>query len=110
MEEKKEVRHLVDNPLLLVDLIDYQKNAVVSTTIFHNKSGSITVFAFDEGEGLSEHTAPFDALVFCLDGEVEVTVSGNPVLVKQGEMLLMPKGHPHALKAVKAFKMVLVMM
>jgi len=110
MEEKKEVNHLVDNPLNLLDVVDYQKNAVVSKTIFHNKSGSITIFAFDKNEGLSEHTAPFDALVYILDGKVEITIAGNPTLVSMGEMLLMPKGEPHALKAVEAFKMVLVMM
>jgi quercetin dioxygenase-like cupin family protein len=93
----------------LVDLVDYQEQAVVSKTVIEKKTGTVTVFAFDQGEGLSEHTAPFDALVYVLDGEVEITISGTPVIVKQGEMIIMPADKPHALKAVKPFKMMLVM-
>ena len=93
----------------LVDLVDYQEQAVVSKTVIEKKTGTVTVFAFDQGEGLSEHTAPFDALVYVLDGDAEVTISGNPVIVKQGEMIIMPADKPHALKAVKPFKMMLVM-
>ena len=93
----------------LVDLVDYQEQAVVSKTVIEKKTGTVTVFAFDQGEGLSEHTAPFDALVYVLDGEVEITISGTPVIVRQGEMIIMPADKPHALKAVKTFKMMLVM-
>lgn len=93
----------------LVDLVDYQEQAVVSKTVIEKKTGTVTVFAFDQGEGLSEHTAPFDALVYVLDGEGEITISSTPVIVKQGEMLIMPANKPHALKAVKKFKMMLVM-
>ena len=93
----------------LVDLVDYQEKAVVSKTVIEKKTGTVTVFAFDQGEGLSEHTAPFDALVYVLDGEVEITISGTPVIVKQGEMIVMPADKPHALKAVKKFKMMLIM-
>ena len=93
----------------LVDLVDYQEQAVVSKTVIEKKTGTVTVFAFDQGEGLSEHTAPFDALVYVLDGEVEITISGTPVIVKQGEMIVIPADKPHALKAVKKFKMMLVM-
>ena len=96
-------------PVRLVDLIDYQDGAVVSRTIVEKEAGTISLFAFDEGQGLSEHTAPFDALVYSLDGEVEVTLSGKVVLLKKGEMVIMPANKPHALKATKRFKMLLTM-
>jgi quercetin dioxygenase-like cupin family protein len=93
----------------LVDLINYQEGSVVSREVISKKTGTVTLFAFDEGQGLSEHTAPFDALVYCLDGDVEVTISGNPIQLKQGEMVIMPAHQPHALKALKKFKMLLIM-
>lgn len=93
----------------LVDLVDYQKGSVVSRTIINRKAGTATLFAFDEGEGLSEHTASFDALVYVADGEAVVTISGKPVLLKEGELVVMPANRPHALKAVKRFKMMLIM-
>ena len=93
----------------LVDLIAYQEGSVVSRTIIDKKAGTVTLFAFDEGEGLSEHTAPYDALVYIVDGEAEVTISGKSLLVKEGEMVVMPANKPHALRAVKRFKMVLTM-
>src|SRR4030042_4275735 len=96
-------------PHILVDMIDYQAESVVSKTIIEKKTGTITLFAFDQGQGLSEHTAPFDALVQVLDGEVEIKISGKPFHVKQGEMIIMPAHEPHALKAVKRFKMLLTM-
>jgi len=91
------------------DLLDYQEGSVVSRTIIDKKTGTVTLFAFDEGQGLSEHTAPFDALVHLIDGEAEITISGKPLRIKNGEMLIMPAGDPHALKAVKKFKMILIM-
>ena len=94
----------------MADLIAYQDASVVSRTIAKKDSGTITVFAFDQGQGLSEHTAPFDALVHVLDGEVEVTISGEPHKVSAGEMIIMPANEPHALSAVERFKMVLVML
>jgi quercetin dioxygenase-like cupin family protein len=93
----------------LVDLIDYQGGAVVSREIMNQKSGTVTLFAFDEGQGLSEHMAPFDAMVYLLDGEAEITISGRPLHMKQGEMIIMPANQPHSLKATKRFKMVLTM-
>jgi quercetin dioxygenase-like cupin family protein len=93
----------------LVDLADYQQGSVVSRTIIDKKTGTITFFAFDEGQGLSEHTAPFDALVYLLDGEAEIVISGKPFRLKAGEMVIMPANDPHALKAIKRFKMVLIM-
>jgi quercetin dioxygenase-like cupin family protein len=93
----------------LVDLVGYQEGSVVSRTIIDKKAGTVTLFAFDEGEGLNEHTAPYDALVYIVDGEAEVTISGKSLLVKEGEMVVMPANKPHALRAVKRFKMVLTM-
>jgi len=90
-------------------LVDYQDGAVVSREIINQKSGSVTLFAFDEGQGLSEHMAPFDALVYLLDGEAEITISGKPLHLKQGEMVIMPANQPHSLKAITRFKMVLTM-
>ncbi len=93
----------------LVDIVKYQEESVVSRTLIKKKTGTVTLFAFDEGQGLSEHSAPFDALVCVLDGEVEITISGKPFLLKQGEMIIMPANQPHALKAIKQFKMMLTM-
>ena len=97
------------NSVKLVDLIEYQEGSVVSRTLVDKPAGTVTLFAFDAGQGLSEHTAPFDALVYNLEGEVEITISGKAVLVKKGELLIMPANKPHALKATKRFKMLLTM-
>jgi quercetin dioxygenase-like cupin family protein len=91
------------------NLVEYQPGAVVSRTLLKKSSGTVTAFAFDAGEGLSEHTAPFDALVLLVDGEAEIAISGQPNRVKAGEILLLPAGRPHALKALTRFKMILVM-
>jgi quercetin dioxygenase-like cupin family protein len=99
----------ITKPNSLVDMVDYQKDAVVSKTIIEKKTGTVTLFSFDQGQGLSEHTAPFDALVQVLEGTVEIKISGNPFLLKKGEMILMPANEPHALKAVEPFKMLLTM-
>jgi len=96
-------------PVKLADLIDYQQGAIVSRTIIDRDAGTVTLFAFDESQGLSEHTAPFDALVYCLDGEAEVTILGKQVQLKKGEVLIMPANKPHALKATRQFKMLLTM-
>ena len=93
----------------LSDLVKYQENAVVSSEVIKKDTGIITVFAFDKGQGLSEHTAPFDALVNIIDGQAEVTVSGKLFTVKKGEMIIMPANKPHSMKAVEKFKMFLVM-
>ena len=93
----------------LVDLADYQEGSIVSRTIIDKKTGTVTLFAFDEGQGLSEHTAPFDALVYLLDGEAEIIISGKPFRLKAGEMIIMPANDPHALKAITRFKMILTM-
>ncbi len=93
----------------LAELVDYQEGSVVSRTIIKKKTGTVTVFAFDEGQGLSEHTAPFDALVHIVDGEAEVTVSGEAYTVRSGEFAILPADEPHALQASVRFKMVLTM-
>lgn len=94
----------------LADSILYQGQSVVSREIARKDTGTITLFAFDEGQGLSEHTAPFDAFAYLLDGEAEITISGTPHRVRSGEMIVMPARQPHALKALKKFKMLLVML
>ena len=93
----------------LANLVDYQSGSVVSREIINKNTGTVTLFAFDEGQGLSEHTAPFDALVCILDGEAEIIISGKPHRLKAGEMIIMPANEPHALHAVKRYKMLLVM-
>jgi len=100
---------LMSRAARLVDLADYQPDSVVSRTLINKKKGTVTFFAFDEGQGLSEHTAPFDALVMLLDGEAEIIISGTPHRLKRGEMIIMPANQAHAVKAVKRFKMILVM-
>lgn len=90
-------------------MVEYQEGSVVSRTIIDKETGTVTLFAFDEGQGLSEHTAPFDALVFALDGEAEVTISGKTFPLKKGEMVIMPANQPPALKAIKRYKMILIM-
>ncbi len=91
------------------ELVSYQDGAVVSREIVKKSTGSVTLFAFDEGQGLSEHTSPFDALVQVVEGEAEVVISSQPHRVRGGEMILMPAGQPHALKALTRFKMMLTM-
>ena len=100
---------LTSRTLDLNGLLGYQDGAVVSRTIIKKETGTVTLFAFDRGEGLSEHTAPFDALVQVTDGEARITISGREHKVAAGEMLIMPAGEPHSLKAITPFKMLLVM-
>ena len=93
----------------LADLVNYQDGSVVSKEIIKKESGTVTLFAFDKGQGLSEHTAPFDALVNVLDGQAEVKISGEPFIVKEGEMIIMPANKPHSVQAKERFKMLLVL-
>lgn len=93
----------------LGEMVGYQKQSVVSRTVIDKPKGTVTLFAFDEGEGLSEHTAPFDALVYVYDGEAVVTISGKDYTVGKGETIIMPADEPHALRAASSFKMMLVM-
>lgn len=93
----------------LAKLVEYQPGAVVSRTIVKKTAGTVTAFAFDQGEGLSEHTAPFDALVILIEGAAEISIAGVPHRVSAGQLLRLPASRPHALKAVTRFKMLLVM-
>jgi len=99
----------VSEVVRLNELIEYQEGSVVSRTLLNKETGTLTLFAFDKGQGLSEHTAPFDALVYLLDGEAEIVISGKSFHLGTGEMVLMPANKPHALKAIKKFKMLLTM-
>ncbi|MEW6527808.1 MAG: cupin domain-containing protein [Spirochaetota bacterium] len=101
--------NLFSNPQNFVDAIDYQSNAIVSKTVLQNNGGSLTLFAFDKGQALSEHTAPFNAFVMVIDGEFIITIGGKENTVKAGEAIIMPANVPHALVAVKNAKMLLVM-
>ena len=92
-----------------VDLVGYQEDSIVSRTIIDKGTGTLTLFAFDKGQGLSEHTAPFNALVYIIDGEAQVTISGKSLNLREGEMVIMPANHPHALKATNRFNMMLIM-
>lgn len=100
---------VLNQAVKLSSLIDYQEGSVVSRTIIDKKTGTVTLFAFDEGEGLSEHTAPFDALVYLVEGEAEVNIAGKPIVLREGEMIMIPAGKPHTLRAIKRFKMLLIM-
>ena len=105
-EKPKQLKAEASN---LEGLIDYQEGSVVSRTIIDKKAGTVTLFAFDEEQGLSEHTAPYDAMVYVIEGEVDVTISGKSVKLKKGEMTIMPANQPHALAAKTRFKMLLTM-
>jgi quercetin dioxygenase-like cupin family protein len=112
MEQEKKA--IVNDKLLakavrMSDLLNYQEGSVVSRTLIDQSTGTVTLFAFAEGQGLSEHTAPFDALVYVFDGEADITIAGKPLHLKAGDITIMPANQPHALKAIKQFKMMLVM-
>ncbi len=94
----------------LTKMVQYQQNAIVSKSLIDRKSGTVTLFAFDKGQGLSEHTTPYDALVQIFDGEAEATLSGRSYHLKTGEIIVMPARKPHALKALVRFKMLLTML
>jgi quercetin dioxygenase-like cupin family protein len=93
----------------IAELVDYQEGSIVSREIVRKPTGTVTIFAFDEGQGLSEHTAPFDALVHVVEGEVEITIAGKAYRLQADEMILLPAKQPHALKALQRCKMVLTM-
>lgn len=100
---------LIGNALTLSDLVTYNEGSVVSKTLIDKKIGTVTIFSFGEGQGLSEHTVPYDAFVQVVDGEAEVVINGEPHTVTAGQMIIMPANIPHELRAVKQFKMLLVM-
>ena len=107
--ENKTGNALIGESAEMTALVDYQSGTVVSRTIIERNTGTVTLFAFDKGQGLSEHTAPFDALAHIIDGEADITISGRSIRMKAGEIVIMPANEPHALKAVERFKMMLVM-
>ncbi len=106
--ESKE-KEFVAQVMSLADLVEYQKNSVVSRTIIKKETGSVTIFAFDRSQGLSEHTAPYDALVYLIDGKAEIRISGKAHYLNQGDIIIMPANQPHSLKAIDRFKMLLTM-
>lgn len=108
-DEKQQPNALAARVLDPAALVDYQDGAVVSREIVRGDKGTVTIFSFDAGQGLSEHTAPFDALVHVIDGEAEVLIEGESHDLSQGEMIIMPAGRPHALNANRPFKMVLTL-
>jgi quercetin dioxygenase-like cupin family protein len=108
-EKLENEENIITQATKLEGLIEYQKDSVVSKTIIGKKTGTVTLFAFDKGQGLSEHTTPYDAIVYMVDGEAEVTIAGKEVVVKKGEMIILPANKPHALQAIMRNKMLLVM-
>jgi len=109
MREQDQVSGQTDQVRQLVELMQYQDASIVSRVLLKNKGGTVTLFAFAEGEGLSEHTAPFDALVLILDGEADIQIAGESFKVRQGETITLPANRPHALRAATKFKMLLIM-
>lgn len=111
METQKKLKFVDIKPgvVNLADSINYQEGSVVSKQLVKKETGNVTLFAFDQGQGLTEHTAPYDALVYIPEGEAEITISKKPYILKGGEMIIMPANQPHALKALQRFKMLLVM-
>jgi len=103
------MENIIGQAAVLLDLINYQDSAVVSKEIIKKDKGTVTLFAFDKGQGLSEHTAPFDALAYIFDGKAEIMIAGKIHSLKSGEAIIMPADKPHALKAAERFKMLLVM-
>jgi quercetin dioxygenase-like cupin family protein len=108
-EAKQTDKDLLGKVADIARMLEYQEGAVVSRTIMDKSTGTVTLFSFEKGQGLSEHTAPFDALVHVLDGEAVVTINGVDHRLKVGEAIIMPANDPHALKAEERFKMMLVM-
>jgi quercetin dioxygenase-like cupin family protein len=107
--KKEAVVEIEDTPRVLADLVTYQDGSVVSKTLIDKKTGTVTLFAFAQGQGLSEHTAPFDAMVCVLDGTADISIAGKSLQVESGQMVIMPANIPHALKANVSFKMMLTM-
>lgn len=105
----KSAENLMAKAIPMAGLVDYQADAVVSRTVIAKKAGTVTLFAFDKGQGLSTHSAPYDAMVWILAGVVKITIDDKVLRAKTGDMVIMPANHPHALKAIQPFKMALVM-
>jgi quercetin dioxygenase-like cupin family protein len=102
-------KELVARKSRLIDLVGYQEGSVVSRTVIEKEMGTVTLFAFDQGQGLSEHTTPYDAMIHLLEGEADILISGKTHRLKEGEAIIMPASRPHSVKAIKKFKMMLIM-
>jgi len=109
MSEDPRTSKVVAEPLKLKELVTYQSGAIVSRTLVSERNGTVTAFAFDEGQGLSEHTAPYDAMVIALEGEANIKISSKGFHLKEGEMIVMPANKPHSVEATTRFKMILIM-
>jgi quercetin dioxygenase-like cupin family protein len=105
----KPAENLMSKAIPMAGLVDYQADAVVSRTVIAKPVGTVTLFAFDKGQGLSTHSAPYDAMVWILEGTAKITIDGKALRARTGDMVIMPANHPHALKATRPFKMALVM-
>ena len=103
------MENIIGQAQKLSNLVNYQDGSIVSKEIIKNEKGTVTLFAFNKGQGLSEHTAPFDALVYNFDGKAEVIIEGKSHFLGAGDIIMMPANKPHALKAIERFKMLLVM-
>jgi quercetin dioxygenase-like cupin family protein len=108
-KERKVPGEELSQPGKLADLIEYQKGSVVSRTVIYKKAGTVTLFAFDKDEGLSEHTAPYEAFIYIVEGEAEVNVAASSFILDAGDMFMLPANKPHALRGIQRFKMLLVM-
>jgi quercetin dioxygenase-like cupin family protein len=108
-DQMADVKNLIGEVLNIKDMVSYQTGSVVSRTVIDKSAGTVTVFAFDSEQGLSEHIAPFDALVQIIDGTADITIAGSVHTVREGEMIIMPANKPHSLKANTRFKMILIM-
>jgi quercetin dioxygenase-like cupin family protein len=108
MERERIKPELKEHPARLIELVDYQKGSIVSREIISG-TGSVTIYAFEEGQSLIEHTRPFDTLVYIIDGEAEITITGIPYKLKEGEAIIIPSGKTHAIKALRRFKVLLTM-
>jgi quercetin dioxygenase-like cupin family protein len=109
MKELNVMEAIIGNARPMETLIAYQKDSVVSKALIDKKTGTVTLFAFDKGQGLSEHTVPFDAFVYIIDGEAEIVIDKEVKQAKKGDIIIMPADKPHFVKAVERFKMLLVM-
>lgn len=109
MPEDKKDQWELGSAMAAASLVDLQPGGVVSRTIVKKKTGTVTIFAFDADEGLSEHTTPFDALLMSLEGQADITISGTPHRLDTGDIIKLPAGEPHAVKAISPFKMLLIM-
>jgi quercetin dioxygenase-like cupin family protein len=110
METQADAKRQRKEVATLKELVAYQEGTVVSRTLMKRPSGTVTLFAFDQGEGLSEHTAPFDALVYLIDGQADIDIAGHTFRLQVGEIITLPANRPHALRAVSRFKMLLIML